>query len=240
MTHLKRYAAPLTYPIARKTKKFAPTIKGGGHKHDEAIPLRVVLRDMLGYAKTIKESKKIVSAGKVLVDQVVRKDDRYGVGLMDVISIPSAGKHFRILPKNRRFVLVEIPEKEAKLKLCRIENKTVVKKGNIQLNLHDGRNILIKVKNPEKPEEDVYKTKDTLVISLPDQKVIKHIKLEEGKLGLVVKGKLAGKLGKIKKIEIIKGFEPNRIVLEIDGKEVATLMDYVFVVGDERPEITIE
>jgi small subunit ribosomal protein S4e len=169
MTHLKRYAAPLTYPIARKIKKFATTIKGGGHKHEEAIPLRVVLRDMLGYAKTIKESKKIVSSGKVLVDQVVRKDDRFGVGLMGVVSIPDAKKHFRIVPKGKRFVLVEIPEKEAKIKLCRIENKTVVKGGNIQLNLHDGRNILIKVKNPEKPEEDVYKTKDSLIISLPDQ-----------------------------------------------------------------------
>ncbi len=239
MTHLKRHAAPLTYPIPRKSIKFATTIKGGGHKHKEAIPLRVVLRDVLGYARNMRESKKIVSSGKVMVDQVVRREDRFGVGLMDAISIIPSKKHFRLLPKKGRLVLVEIPEREAKLKLCRIEDKSVLKGGNIQLNLHDGRNILVKVKNPENPKEDVYKTKDSLLISLPEQKIIKHIKLEEGKLGLVIKGKLAGKVGRIKKVEKIQGLEPNRAVLEIDDQEVETLMDYVFVVGDENSEITL-
>ena len=239
MAVVKRLAAPKTYPIPRKVKKFAPVIKGGGHKHEEAVPLRVILRDMLNYAKNAKEAKKIVHMGHILVDNKVRKDDRFGVGLMDTLSIPAADKYYRAVPKGARLKLIEIPEDEAALKLCRIEDKKVVKGGNIQLNLHDGRNILIKVKDPFKPVEDVYKTHDVLLISLPDQKIVKHLKMEEGKLAMIVRGKLAGKIGKIKKIEIIKGLDPNRVTLEIDGNDVTTLMDYVFVVGDEKPVITV-
>ncbi len=239
MAHLKRYAAPKVYSIPVKVSKFAPVVKGGGHPHDRAIPLRIVLRDMLGYARNAREAKKIVAAGKVVVDGVVRKDDRFGVGVMDVISLPDAGKHYRVVPKKERFVLVEIPEKEANMKLCRIMNKTVVKGGHIQLNLHDGRNILIKVKDPCNPKEDVYKTMDSLLISLPDQKILKHIKMEVGKVAQIYRGKLAGELGKVEQIEIIKGFDPNRITLKVGDKKVTTLADYVFVVGDDAPEITV-
>ncbi len=239
MPVIKRLAAPKTYPIPRKVKKFAPIIKGGGHKHEDSIPLRVILRDILKYAKNSKEVKRIVNVGHILVDNKVRKDDRFGVGLMDTLSIPAADKYYRVIPKGSKLKLIEISKDEASLKLCRIENKKVVKGGNIQLNLHDGRNILVKVKNPFDPVEDVYKTHDVLLISLPDQKIVKHLKMEEGKLAMIVKGKLAGKVGKIKKIEIIKGFDPNRVTLEIDGNEVTTLMDYIFVVGDEKPVVNV-
>ncbi len=240
MPHLKRYATPPCYSIPVKVKKFAPVITGGGHPHGRAIPLRIILRDMLGYARNTREVKKILSAGKVIVDGVVRKDDRFGVGIMDVISLPDAGVHLRVLPRKEKLVLVEIPEKEANIKLCRIMNKTVVNGGHIQLNLHDGRNILIRVKDPCNPVEDVYKTMDSLLINLPDQKILKHIKMKEGKLAMIYRGKRAGEMGKVEKIEIIRGFDPNRITLQTKKGSVTSPADYVFVVGDETPEITIE
>ena len=47
----------------------------------------------------------ILSQGKVLVDgKVVAKDD-FPVGLMDVISMPDAGKYYRIMPSNKGLIL---------------------------------------------------------------------------------------------------------------------------------------
>jgi len=43
---------------------------------------------------------------------------------------------------------------DAEWKLCRIQNKTIVKGKKVQLNLHDGKNKLV--------EKDEYKTGDVL------------------------------------------------------------------------------
>ena len=83
-----------------------------------------------------------------MVDGVVRTDPRFPVGLMDIVEIPDMEKIYRILPKWKKgLVPQEVSKKESSFKLCRIENKTTIKNGNIQLNLHDGRNIRAVINN---------------------------------------------------------------------------------------------
>ncbi|MFP3215760.1 MAG: 30S ribosomal protein S4e, partial [Vulcanisaeta sp.] len=131
---------------------------------------------------------------------------------------------------------VPIGKEEARYKLCRIENKTMVKGGQIQLNLHDGRNIQLPYEEGNK-----YSTLDSVLIDLVEKKIVDSVKLNVGALGLVVDGKNVGYYGKI--TEIIKlQMKTRRSVVMIttdDGRQIRTILDYVFAVGRESPLITV-
>ena len=80
---------------------------------------------------------------EVLIDQRVVRKPKTPVGLMDVISLPKLKMHFRaMLDKHGRIEFVPIKATEAKWKLVKVENKTIIKGGHVQINLHDGTNIL--------------------------------------------------------------------------------------------------
>ncbi|MCD6154262.1 MAG: 30S ribosomal protein S4e [Candidatus Verstraetearchaeota archaeon] len=239
--HLKRFPAPAFWPISKKAFKFAVKPSPGPHPIDRCIPLLSIVRDVLGYAENGREARKIIKEGTIKIDGRIRKDPKFPVGLMDVVEIPKTDEHYRLLPHPQKGLMVhEISKEEAKVKLCRIENKTTVKGGHVQLNLHDGRNKIIRIANPLKPEEDVYKTMDAVKISIPEQEILGHIKLEEGVLALIIGGKNIGLHGRIIKIE--RGFGRHRSIVTLESIEkdiIKTSLIYTFPVGREEPEISI-
>lgn len=240
--HFKREAAPGFWPIHRK--KFTWTIKPdpGPHPINRCIPLGIIVRDMLGFAKTMREAKKILAQGKILVDGRIRRNEHFPTGLMDVISIPEINTNYRILPWEDGLVLHEIDEEEAKYKICRIENKVTVNGGYVQLNLHDGRNILIRDLSSDTSAGSIYHTLDTLKIGLLNQEILEHLRLDIGKIGLIVDGKNAGKNGIIKAIEEVRGQKRRRNLVTIEdtkGEIFQTILDYVFVIGEEKPVISL-
>ena len=197
---LKRKPAPKFWPIHRKEFVWVVKPADGPHSLLGCAPLAVVIRDELGFAKTRKEAKTIVSQGKIHVNGEIRRKDDFPVGLMDVISIPDIAKSYRVLPSYKGLILNEIGNEESKFKISRIEDKTVVGNGNIQLHLHDGSNIVVKIADPKHPQEDVYETLDTLKISLPEGQIIGHTKMKEKDYALITGGKNIGKHGKITEI----------------------------------------
>jgi len=178
MAKLKRLLIPKFWKVSKKAYKWAVSPRPGPHKKFEGIPLQVVVRDILKLGETGKEARSIIKMGEILVDGKKRKDHAFPVGLMDVISIPKSKKHYMVLPCKKGLELKEISEKEAGKKICKIKNKTMVRKGKLQLNLHDGRNLLV--------EKDVYKTGDSVLIEVPSQKIVDHVKLEKGNIGLII------------------------------------------------------
>lgn len=197
---------------------------------------------MLGFAKTRKEAKVIVSQDKVKVDGRIQREELSPIGLMDVISIPDIKKDFRILPSETGLTLHPVEKDEAKFKLCRIENKTTLKDGHIQLNLHDGTNLLISVKNPKSPEEDVYKTLDALRLALPDREVLDRVALSRGAVAMIIGGKNVGKHGRITAIEERPGQKRRELLATLEDKTgniFQTVLDYVFVLGDAEPHISL-
>ncbi|MEM0083519.1 MAG: 30S ribosomal protein S4e [Candidatus Nezhaarchaeales archaeon] len=237
---LKRYAMPAWWPVPVKKYVWAPKPSPGPHSLERSIPLLILLRDILKLAESAREVKYMLRSGAVKVDGIVRKDYRFPVGLMDVIEIEKENLVFRLLSRPGKFLdLVPIPENEKYFKLCRIENKTTLKGGHIQLNLHDGGNVLVKVSNPQKPLEDVYRTFDVIKISLPDRTILEHYPFEPGNLALVISGKKVGRIGKI--VEIKGGpMRENKIVtLEHEGKRFDVGYLTVFVVGKDSPAITL-
>jgi small subunit ribosomal protein S4e len=214
----------------------------GPHSLEKCLPLAVVLRDVLGFAQTRKEAKTIVSEGKIHVDGKTIRKDNFPVSLMDVISIPDADQHFRVMPSRKGLVLHPIGKEEATFKLYRIENKAVTENGHVQLNLHDGSNILVKVADPKNPQEDTYQTLDTIKLSVPDRQILECVKMKEKDLAIITGGKNIGKYGKIVEIESAKAKKRRNALTVIEderGNRYQTILNFVFAVGEEQPIVTL-
>jgi len=241
-TGLKRKPAPRFWPIYRKEFTWVVRPSPGPHSLEKCLSLAVVLRDSLGFAKIRKEAKTISSQGKVLVDGKARREDSFPLGLMDVISLPEADKVFRVLPSDKGLILHLISKEEANFKLCRIEDKKIVSKGQVQLNLHDGSNIIVKIADPKNPQEDVYKTLDTLKLSLPDRQILEHVRMKKNDFVVITGGKNIGKYGKIVEIEETKGKKRRESLVTVEdgrGNRYQTILDFVLAVGETAPLIAL-
>jgi small subunit ribosomal protein S4e len=158
---------------------------------------------------------------------------------MDVLSFPKINEHYRLiyLPKVG-LRTIPIAEKEMNVKLCQIKNKTTIKGGLTQINLHDGRNIVL---NPDDSKTQSYYTHDTLKISIPDQKILESYELKIGNYGFVTSGRWMGKHGTIEEISSHGTKKTRTVTLTTsDGERLVTLYRYIFVVGAESPSVTIE
>ncbi|MHA1913270.1 MAG: 30S ribosomal protein S4e [Promethearchaeota archaeon] len=237
---LKRLNTPAFLQIKRKHGKFFVKPSPGPHPSRFCFPLLHIVRDLLKITDTHREAKKLIGLGYFKIDGKIVRDKSFPIGLMDVLSIEKTNEHYRILPDSHYgLILHRIPEEESTYKLCRINNKTTVKGGHIQLNLHDGRNILINVNNPRTPKEDVYKRMDVLKITIPEQEISKVLNFRENNLAIIMAGKNVGQVGKI--ISILKRFGPKASTVSIqhNGGHTETLYDYTFIVGEEQSEIDL-
>lgn len=197
-------------------------------------PLLVVVRDFLGYAETAKEARIIIKQGKVLVDGKARADERYSVGLMDVVELPDAEKYYRVLPEHGgRFILHPISREEAAYKLCLIVGKTTVKGGATQLNLHDGRNVLLA------DGGDTYAVNDIVKLSVPDQEITDHIEFKPGVRVVITGGRSQGQFGILIGLGSEPGSKRTATIRTPENEDVRTLAKYVFAVGSETPIISL-
>ena len=75
------------------------------------------------------EAQKIVNAGKVKVDNIIRYNVNFAVGLMDTIELVSSQqKVYRLVPsKSLLLSPIEISDNEKTLKLLKIEKKIQLK-----------------------------------------------------------------------------------------------------------------
>lgn len=240
--HLKALAAPAFWPILRKEYKYTVKPLPGPHPIERSIPLLILVRDILGYAKTGSEARKLISEGHFKIDGVVRRNYKYPVGIMDLIEIVDTKEYYRVIPIPTKVLgLVKIPDEESRIKPCRIEDKNTVKNGHIQLNLHDGRNVLIRVTDPRNPVEDLYETLGTILLNLEDNKILDYIPLEKDIVAIVAGGRNIGRIGKI--IEITPGALKRRkyiVTLEDkNGNRFQTSLEYVFPIGRDRPVVTL-
>lgn len=224
MVHLKRTEMPAFWPLARKNKRFAPVPVPGPHPKMNSIPLVVLARDYFRLYLTFNEAKKAIKAKKFLVDGKEVTEDRFPVGMMDIITIKEKGESFLVVPSSKGFEFRKIEEKKVGSKYCQIIGKKVLKKG-LQLNLHDGRNVLVPAK-----EGKNYKTGDTLKINLKTGKIEKSYSYKEGAEVIIVRGVNRGKTGKIKEIMSKNDLQGPKVRIDLEGKEKIFAKDIVFLV----------
>ena len=229
--HLKRLNAPRVLQLHRKEKKWTIRSSPGPHELEKSIPLGMIIRDHLSLTDGLKETRKIITNGEVLVDGVIRKDYKFPCGLMDVISITKMKKDYRVLYNRRgKITLEEIKPTEANWKLCRIENKHILKGKKVQLSLHDGRNQLVK--------KDEYKTGDVLKLSFKDNKIEDVFKFEKGTVSMIIGGSHIGEIANIEGTETIESSKPNLAKMK-GSTEFTTLQNYVFPIGKNKPIIQV-
>jgi small subunit ribosomal protein S4e len=224
MAHLKRSEMPVFWPLPRKNKKFAVCPVSGPHPKGNCIPLNVVVRDVMGMCKTAKEAKKIVKSKEVLVDGKEILEERFPIGAMDIITLKGKKESFMAIPDKKGFEFRKIEDKKSGSKYCKIIGKRLLKKG-LQLNLHDGRNILLDAK-----EKDKYNVGDSVKVSFKEGKAEKVYPYKEGAEVVILKGVNRGKTGKIKEILVKKDLQPPKAKIELDGEDKIFARDLVFVV----------
>ncbi len=223
--HLKRLATPRTWPVARKTSRFIARPLPGSHRFGMSMPLAVILRDVLGRASSAREARLIVRNKNVLVDNRPITESRFQVGLMDTLSLPDTGEYYRMIVNLRgQLALVPIPAEEASLKVCSVVRKTVVAGGSIQASLHDGRVV---------PSGSAYSIGDSLLIRLPTQEIISHLKLEKGAMAYMAGGRHIGRMG------VVEDFSGARLVISVEGESVQTLKRFAIVVGRDHPVVRV-
>lgn len=230
--HMKRLASPRAWKIPKKAATWVPKPMAGKHAKEHSIPVGLVMRDFLGITATMTEARRVVGNRDVLVDGRIAHSHKTVVGLMDVVSFPKMGKHYRVvLDHHGRIALSEIPAAQATWKFCRIENKTIVRGGKTQLNLHDGRNVLVK--------ESKYKTGDVVKLQLPDQEVVGHYAFTQGMTALVTGGSHVGEFATVEGSDEIRSPRPNLVNLKSGTEPFSTIRNYVFVVGKDKAEIKL-
>lgn len=224
--HLFALNAPVNWPINRKEQKWVIRPNPGPHPLKRCLPLGLLVIKLLNYAKTARESRIILRNGEILINNQVRKNPKFPVGVMDIIEIKNKNEYFRLFinPKNK-YELIRLNKKEINLKMGKIINKKTLKGGLMQLNLYDGRNLLV--------NKDVYHTGDSLLINLGSNEIISHLKLENGAYVYLIGGKYTGNIGKIESILGQKKLQPSKISVIIGNKKIETLKKYAFVISED-------
>ncbi len=219
-SHMKRLAMPRSWPLTRKTDIWISRPLPSGHSIDRCMAIGVVLRDVLGVAKSMREAKRALATRRIKIDGRVTTNMRRGVGIMDVLTV--GDENYRcVLDSNGKLRYASIPAKEAGQKLCRIDGKNTIKGGVTQLNLHDGRNILV-------DDANKYNTMDSLLLDVESQKIKKHLKFESGANCYLIGGSHVGSTAEMNEYVVKRSSKDNEVIFGDFG----TIVDHVFVVGD--------
>ncbi|MDP1694657.1 MAG: 30S ribosomal protein S4e [Candidatus Woesearchaeota archaeon] len=222
MAHVKRLSAPKAWRLNRKEQTFTVKPSAGPQKYEHALAITVVLRDMLKEVRTTRECKKIMQEGKILINGKKRKDHRFPVGIFDIISIPVINENFIMLyDKTGHIHPQKISKEEADHKVVKIIGKKMLAGKKIQINLFDGRNILV--------DKGDYRVGDTILLTA-DNKIKKHLKFEKGATIYLIGGKHKGTIGTLEEIKPMEGIQSDRIIFKTKEGKIETLQEYAYII----------
>ncbi len=223
---MKRLTVPKTWRVEKKSTKYITRPKSGAHSFELGMSLNILFKNILKFCKTTKEVKAILQDKEILVDGKRRYDYKAMIGFMDVLGIPSLKEYYRIILNDKgNLETLKIKSNEAELKISKIINKRALGKNKVQINMSDGRNLILK--------DSKYAVGDSLLITLPKQEVKEHLKLDKGAIVTFLGGKF---IGQIATIEEVKG---GIILAKIADKPIETVKRYCFVVGEKKPAVKI-
>lgn len=228
--HTKRLASPTTWHVPRKTNVWITSINPGPHPKGRALPLAIIVRDVLKMCDNRREAKAIINGRNVMVDGRVVTDIRFPVGLMDKLSFMKSDQYYQMLiNKQGKILPVAIEKGDSKWKLVRIEGKRKLKGGKFQINTHDGRCFVM--------DECKYRPGDVLKIELLKQKVLGYLPFTKDSIAYVIGGSHVGETGHIDTVHVMKGSLPNMVRFK---EGFSTSLDNVFVIGTTKALISVD
>ncbi|KAI5292861.1 40S ribosomal protein S4 [Ascosphaera acerosa] len=230
--HQKRLAAPSHWLLDKLSGAYAPRASTGPHKLRDCMPLIVFIRNRLKYALNGREVNAILMQRLVKVDGKVRTDSTFPAGFMDVITIDKTGENFRLVYDVKgRFTVHRISTEEAEYKLGKVKRVQLGKGGIPFLVTHDARTIRY-------PDPEI-KVNDTVKIDLATGKIQDFVKFDTGAIVMVTGGRNMGRVGTITHRERHDGgFGVVHIKDAVDNT-FATRESNVFVIGHEKPWISL-
>ena len=225
--HQKRLSVPNSWPVERKEGTF--TVKAGAGPHGESgVPLAILLRDVLGYVDTVKETRYALNHGSVLVNGQSVRDHRRPIGMFDILAFTEREEYYRVFPdEGGRLTLTPISAEAADSRLGKVVGKQQVAGGDFQLTLHDGTTLRV-----DEADAGDYHAKDSLVIDNETKEVVAHFAYEEGALVTAVDGTHAGEIGEITEITVTPGSGNNSVAVETDDGSFETIEGYVVVIDE--------
>ncbi len=224
MRHQKRIAASKRLPLPRKGAHYITSPSPGPHKRAESIPLSILLRDLLKLVDSSREVKILLNQGKILINGVARKDHRFPVGFLDVISFVDTSAKYFVTYNTLGKLEVKKLEKETPRAL-KIVGKTTLEKGKTQMNFFTGHNIIL-----DKSKE--YRVGDSVI--LDNNKIKKHLKFEKGANVFLTSGKHVGHSGIIQEIKKNKSWSQQKIIIvKTKSETFETPQEYAYVVDGE-------
>jgi small subunit ribosomal protein S4e len=224
--HLKRLNMPKGWGIARKSIKYIIRPFPGPHNIESSIPLGVIMRDVLKYAGTARETRKILLNRAVLVNGTKRQEPKFPVGLFDVLEIKEVKEAFRlVLNKKGKLSIIKADKSDAELLPCKIKGKNKVK-GRTQINLSNGMNLLV--------DKDDYKTSDTLLLKMPEKDVKNKLAFAKDSTIYLTGGKHVSEVG------VIQEIKPTKVIYKLGDAVFETPKEYAFVIGENKPLIKIK
>ena len=151
---------------------------------------------------------------------------------MDIVELQDVADIYRLVPTEDKLLKpIKINEAEKSKKLVRVTTKTTINQGRLQIGFHDGRSIISDTK---------VNVGDACLIQIPEQKILKVIKLEKGCQGLVTRGNNAGQIGKIAVVEKGTFILPKRVILELGDRKIEIPADIIMPIGEEEPVIQLK
>ena len=232
--HLKRISAPKHWLLSKVGGIWTTKPSQGPHKLRESIPLNILLRNKLKLALNAREAKLIVQSkdGNIAIDGKVRKDPKYPVGFMDVITLVKPKTNYRLLYDCKgRFGLVKISPSESEFKLCKVKRRGMGPKGIPYVVTHDGRTLRF--------PHPLIKRDDTVKLNLRTNEIITYYKYEIGAKVMITGGNNIGRVGTIIKVEKHDGSYEIVYVKDENGLEFSTRLTNVYVIGTKSPEIAL-
>ncbi len=228
--HMKRVAAPKTWPIQRKTTAFVMR-SDAGKRMDLSMPLGLILREILGITENSRQTKAVLNAGSVIVDGKVRKELRFPVGLYEVVEITSDKKQFRVgFSPIGSLSLIPISAAEKSTRLQKVVSKLIVPGNKLQLGLLSG--VVVRMDaNPKNISS--YTVGDSVQLDSKNG-VEKHLPLQVGSVVQFIGGKHIGGVG------VVESIVGEKITASVDGQSIETRLDCAVVVGEGKsPSITV-
>ena len=166
------------------------------------------------------------------IDNKIRRDAKFPVGVMDVITVVKTNESYRMLYDVKgRFTLLPIKDAEAKFKLCKVKTKAVGPNKIPYIVTNDSRTI--RFPHPEIEEGD------TIKYDLEKGQINTWYKNESGKLCYITGGNNIGRVGTLMHIERHLGSFDIAHIRDSNGKTFSTRNGNVFIIGDKKSQIAL-
>ncbi len=253
--HLKTLAAPKTWPVSKSWGVFITRPFPSGALLEHTLPIDIALK-LLGKASNTREVKYILHNNTVLVDGVKAKHKKTPVKLLSTLSFQDIDEHYRlVISPKKKLCFENISKNEAQYTIARVNNKTMLKHGVLQVNLSNGWNFLMNAFEQVLKHEGLEKlnTYDSVLIHVLERKPVKVLPLKQKAAVLALGGRHLGIVGVFQGFEeqeetskLEQGVIKSRLakhkktaIIKRDDQLLKVQLANLIVVGFEKPELTV-